>query len=97
EAVDIAPYRSRLALEQLRRHVQRRPCDAGRLAGGLGRRLGPGAEVEHHDAAAGLAHHVRRLDVAMNEAGVMDRGESPTQALADDGRLLRAHRTVIPD
>ncbi len=66
------------------------PRDRGRVvARGL-----PGAEVHQHEAAALLAHHVLRLDVAVHQAGVVDGGDGAAQILADQGRFARAERTV---
>ena len=94
EAVDLARRRRRAPLEQLGRHVERRAEQvARRRAFGVAR----AAEVHQDDAAADLAHHVVRLDVAVQEAGGVQRGERPAQVEPDARRLARAHRALRID
>ena len=59
-----------------------------------GRELGAGAEVHEDRAAALLAHHVLRLDVAVDEAAAVDRGERLAEIDADGRRFLGAQRTA---
>ena len=95
EAVHVARRRRRRSLEQLRRHVERRPReDLGILLGGED--LGT-AEVHEDDAPADLAHDVVRLDVAVQETGGVQRRQGPAQVETDADHLPRAHHAVIAD
>ena len=69
----------RTSLEQLRRHVERRARQRGARLARI-ERARP-AEVHQHDAPADLAHHVLRLDVAV---------ERPAACSADSAR----HRSM---
>src|SRR6185503_1502002 len=70
ERVDVAARRDLAAGELLGRHVGRR-ARAQRLA----RRPGE-AEVGDPDLAAAVEHDVRRLQIAVDDAAVVRRGES---------------------
>ena len=78
-------------VEHFGRQVERRAGEA-RDAARAGVAQLAGAEVHQDDAAALLAHHVLRLDVAMDEAGAVDGGERAAQILADERRFARAER-----
>ena len=63
----------------------------------LGRqRLRP-AEVHQDDSAAELAHDVVRLDVAVQQAGGVKRGQRAAEIDPDAGRLARTHRSGNAD
>ena len=87
DAVEIALDRGFLPAENLRRQIERRSDEA--VAAG---ELLAGAEVHEDDAAAGLAHDVLRLDVAVQEACSVDGGERGTDVQADEGGLARTER-----
>ncbi len=94
-AVDVAVSRGTIAAQHLRRHVQRR---AGEIRnGGLARQiaLASGAEVHQQDAAAPIAHHVLRLDVAMQQAGRVHGGQRFTDVHADERRLARGEPALL--
>ena len=59
-------------------------------AGGGRLHQSAGAEVHEDDAAAFLAHHVVRLDVAVDQPLGVDGGERAAQRPADDDRLVGA-------
>ena len=52
------------------------------------------AEVAQHQAALLVAHHVLRLDVAMQQPFLVHRAQRATKLDADLGRLGRLERTV---
>src|SRR5439155_11556334 len=75
--------------EQLRSEIERRACQArATVAAWLHQE--PGAKVHQEYAASFLAHHVLRLDVAMEEAGVMHGRERAADAEPDQRRLMSA-------
>ena len=75
--------------KQLGRQVERRPCDAAALRNlaldDLSR-----AEVHQHQPAAGFAHDVLRLDVAVDQPGAVHRGHGAAQLAPDQRGLARA-------
>ena len=77
DAVHVRGRANRLAGEDLlRRHVRRRPDEAGVGGRGDAAQIGGHAEVEH-DHAAGLGHeHVRGLQVAVDDPRAMERVEA---------------------
>jgi hypothetical protein len=87
----------RLRLEPLRRHVRDRPdhvVGAGVVAGRLER---PGdAEVDHLDAAQG-EQHIAGLEVAVDHARAVDRGERGGDADRHAVQVGRGERTVLAD
>ena len=74
--------------------VERRAGDRGGLDGFVVLEQQAGAEVHQHEAAALFADDVLRLDVAMDEAGGVDRGQRPAQVLAEQRRLAAAERAL---
>ncbi len=96
EAVDVGGRGRRSAAQALGAQIQRR---AGEQVESGCRRLhrSAGAEVHEDDAAALLAHHVVRLDVAVDEALGVDGGERAAQRPADDDRLVGAVRAAGVD
>ena len=56
-----------------------------------------GAKVHEDDAAAGFAHDVLRLDVAVQEARTVDRGKRGADVESDERGLARAERTTRLD
>ena len=53
-----------------------------------------GAEIHEHDPAAGFAHHVVRLDVAVQQPGLVHRGHGTAQIDADERSLLCAEHAA---
>ncbi len=93
-AVDIAGHGRRLAAQHLGRQVKR--CAGGPPQGiGLIRPHFAGPEVHEHDSAAGLAHDVLRLDIAMDEPRLVYRRHRTAQVRADEGRLVRAEHAAL--
>ena len=92
KTVEIALWGRRLAGEDFRREIHRRARHS--------RRVGPlrtaGTKVHEDDAAAVLAHDVLRFDVAVDEAGRVDRGQRPAQIDPDGRRLSTAEGSVGP-
>ena len=70
ERVDVAARGHLAAGELLGRHVGRR-AGAQRFAGDAGQ-----AEVGDPDLAAAVEHDVRRLEIAMDDAAIVRRGEA---------------------
>ena len=93
-AVDVAARRSGLAVEDLRRQVQRRASEAA--AGGfVGLHVVAGTEVHQHGAPAGGPHHVLGLDVAVDEPGAVHRRQGPGDVDAEQHRLARIERSLL--
>ena len=69
------------------------PVEAPGRRGAGGVHVLPRAEVHQHEAAALLAHDVLRLDVAVHQAGLVDRRQRAAQLLADQRRFARTERT----
>ena len=86
ERVEVASDRRALAGELLGRHVSGRPADL-RLGPDLARRHGQ-AEVHDARAAAAVDHHVGRLQVAVQDAAVVRRGEARAELARDLERLV---------
>ena len=76
--------RRRLAGELLRRHVLRRAGDAGAGVGADRR----DAEVGDADVAVAVDHHVGRLQVAMQHAALVRRGDAGAQLPRELDRLV---------
>ena len=97
DAVDVGLRRRRAAREQLGRHVERRAGEirdrglVGQLADAAG------AEVHQHHAAAAIAHHVLRLDVAMQQAGRVHRGQRFAHLGPEQRRLAGAEPALLLD
>ena len=95
EAVDIARWRMpgcpRTARAPCRAAC---PTDLGVLPGVERPRA---AEVHQDDAPADLAHDVVRLDVAVQQAGGVERRQRAAQIDADAGHFARAHRPALAD
>ena len=92
ERPDIGPHIAALADEMLRRHVgdgpdRRAGARQRRAAGQLG-----DAEVEELHLAAPRQHDVRRLDVAMNDVGVVRCRHRARHLHRDVERLVDRHR-----
>ena len=94
EAVDVALRRGVGAGEHFRREVERRAGDRRGLHGFVVLEQQAGAEVHQHEPAALFADDVLRLDVAMDEAGGVDRGQRPAQILAEQRRFAPAERAL---
>ena len=94
DAVDVALDGGFAAREQLGREVERRARHPARPDVTIGVPQAARAEVHEDDASAFFAHHVAGLDVAMDEAGGMRRGERAAQLAADQGRFARAERAL---
>ena len=84
KAVDVGAEGGAAALEELGRDIRRR---AGELRRGVCVGRTHTAEVHQHDPSAHLAHHVLRLDVAVHQAGTMERRQRAAQIDADPGDL----------
>ncbi len=103
EREDVGLRADRLALDLLRRHVERRPDDGAglrhaRLLGGLGH-----AEVGDVDPIRGVEHDVLRLQVAMDDALIVGGlealgglAEDPQQSLDRELALLLQDRREVP-
>ncbi len=86
ERVDVALDRRRAAGELLGRHVLRR---AGARRRDVARRDGE-AEVGDADVAVAVDHHVRRLEVAMQDAALVRGRDAGAELARDvDGLVLR--------
>ncbi len=96
DAVDVGVDRGLPAGEELRREVQRRARQASCRGGARALLHLSGAEVHQDETAALLAHDVLRLDVAVDETGLVDGREGAAQLLADERRLARAERALGP-
>src|SRR5262245_58804523 len=81
--------------EDLRREEDRRASDPRSVASAPGSPCQ--AEIEQHDAAAPGAHHVGRLQIAVDEPLAVDGGEGAAELHADRRGLLRRERTVATD
>jgi hypothetical protein len=53
------------------------------------------AEVEEDDPSSSFPHHVGRLHVTMDEPRTVYSRQGVTEIDADDGRLVRAERSVV--
>ncbi len=93
DTVDVALDRRLLAAEDLRRQIERRTNEAA----GAGREVLSGAEVHQDDATAGFAHDVLRLDVAVQQAGIVDGRERGADVEADERSLAGAERSARGD
>ena len=83
QAVNVARRARVLEAEDLGRHVGRRADDLEARGSVRLAELSSGAEVHEDDAAAVLAHHVLRLDVAVNDADAMDGTERAAHVVAE--------------
>jgi hypothetical protein len=95
ETVDVGGHDGVVPVKQFRRHEQRRAGEH-RRPGVVRHRLGT-AEVHQDDPAAGLAHDVVRLDVAVQQTCRMQGGQRAAQVAADSGHLVRAHGAAVAD
>ena len=93
QAVDVGRARRRPPTEELWREIQRRARHVEQPVK-AGRQLGAGAEVHQDRASALLAHDVLRLDIAVDEAASVHRGERAAQIDTDERRFLRAERAA---
>ena len=78
------------APEHFRGQIERRAGDRGGLHGFVVLEQQAGAEIHQHEPSALFADDVLRLDVAMDEAGGVDRRQRPAQVLAEQRRLAPA-------
>ena len=88
KAVHVALYGLTFALEYFRSEIDRCPFDWRTVSNGAHQRRC--AEVHQDDPAAGLAHDVLRLDVAVQEARLVDGPERLAQIEAQDRGFLGA-------
>ena len=89
DGVDLAGDRRRPPHQQLRRHVGWR---AARIV--LDPAFEGESEVHQQDSATLLAHHVARLDVAVEQSHGVNGADRPADVDDDEGRLARAQRTL---
>ncbi len=94
DRVDVAGRRGAFPGQQLGRQVERRALQRRRV--GVVDAVRP-AEVHQHDAPADFAHHVGRLDVAVDQAMRVQRRHGTADVDADAGRLASAHRAAGGD
>ncbi len=94
QAVDVAPDGGLGAAEDLGRQIERRPRELIRTRSDLIARA-PRAKVHEDEPPALFAHDVLRLDVAMHEAGPMDRRHRATEILTDEHRFACAERALL--
>ena len=94
ERVDVAPDRRALARELLGRHVGRRARDL--RAAARRRRRDREAEVGDPHAAAAVEHDVGGLQVAVQDAPVVRRGEPGAELPRDLERLVRRQPADAP-
>ena len=92
DTVDVAGDRCGMAGKQLGSQIQRRP-DHSRVTQCIFGSSLAGAEVHQHDAAAGLAHDVLRLDIAMKDASFVDRRHGAADIDADERSLVTAEQS----
>ncbi len=95
DAVPVAGLVERLAGDLLRRHVRGRPAavvDVG--AGGRAAQVDREAEVADRDPATLLDQHVRRLDVAMQDAGAVQGRQAFDQRRQHGAQAIEAQRSV---
>ena len=93
EAVDVASGRGIAAAEELGGEVERRSCERRRCVVDLA----AGAEVHQHRTPIVADHHVRRLDVAVNESGRVHRGDGAAQLDAERGDLACGESLAVLD
>ena len=94
EAVDVGRARGRPPVEELGREIERRAGECRSTSRSAGRELRARAEVHQDRPAAFLAHDVLRLDVAVDEAAAVNRGERLAEIHADGRRFLSAQRAA---
>ena len=92
QTVEVAGRRGPGPLQHFGGHIKRCAC----------RRVPPrplgvaaGAEIHQYYPAAGFAHDVVGLHVAMNQSGPVDGGERAAEVEPDEGRFARADRTAV--
>ena len=77
----------RVPVDLLRRHVRDRPQSGARSREGEVAHLGQ-AEIQDLHGAVGKQHHVRRLEVAMHDAGMMRGAQAPHDWAATCGAYV---------
>ena len=95
EAVDVAPNRGPLPLQDLGCEIEGR---SGEIRRGVVVELSARAEVHQHDAAVFGPHHVVRLDIPMQQAGAMHRRHRAAELETDADSLGGAdHLSLVED
>lgn len=92
QRVNVGLHRRRAAREQLRRHVGRR---AGHMVISLLSKAGE-TKVGDHSVAFSINHHVRRLQVPMQDALRVRSGQPCTQLACDADRIVRGETPDPP-
>ena len=92
DAVEIALDRRLLTAEDLGRQIERCPDETAGAGEGLAR-----PEVHEDDAAAGLAHDVLSLDVAVQQPGAVYRRERGADIQSDECCLAGTELAAIRD
>ena len=83
--------------EDLRREIDGSPGEIPARGGRHDVQRTAGAEIHQHRAAPIRPHDVVRLDVAVQQAGAVHRGEGPAQIQSDDCRFAGAERPLLAD
>ena len=95
EAVEIGARVERLALRLLGTHVVRRAAQhAGARAAVAGQQAARQAEVDEHHAAVVAQHDVRRLQIAMDDAGLVHHLERARDFLEEGDGLVGGQRIL---
>ena len=97
EAVEVGARVERLALRLLGTHVVRRAAQhAGARAAVAGQQAARETEVDEHHAAVVAQHDVRRLEVAMDDAGLVHHLERARDFLEEGDGLVGGQRILQP-